>query len=77
MTRILQHSGGRAFVLFTSYVQMRQVIDRRRSDGIQYPTLMQGTGPRVRCSTSSATPRIAFYSPHLRSGRVSTCRASN
>ena len=45
VTRILQHSRGRAFVLFTSYMQMRQVYDRVSLD-IEYPTLMQGTGPR-------------------------------
>jgi len=45
VTRILQHSRGRAFVLFTSYMQMRQVYDRVSLD-LEYPTLMQGTGPR-------------------------------
>jgi ATP-dependent DNA helicase DinG len=45
VTRILKHSRGRAFVLFTSYVQMRQVYDRVSLD-IDYPTLLQGTGPR-------------------------------
>ncbi len=45
ITRILQHSRGRAFVLFTSYHQMRMVYDRVSLE-IDYPTLMQGTGPR-------------------------------
>jgi ATP-dependent DNA helicase DinG len=36
---------GRAFVLFTSYQQMRLVYDHV-SLAIDYPTLMQGTGPR-------------------------------
>jgi ATP-dependent DNA helicase DinG len=45
VTRILQHSRGRAFVLFTSYMQMRQVFDRVSLD-LEYPTLMQGSGPR-------------------------------
>jgi ATP-dependent DNA helicase DinG len=45
ITRILRHSSGRAFVLFTSYQQMRLVYDRVSLD-IDYPTLMQGTGPR-------------------------------
>ncbi len=35
----------RAFVLFTSYQQMRLVYDRV-SLAVEYPTLMQGTGPR-------------------------------
>ena len=43
--RILKHSRGRAFVLFTSYQQMRLVYDRVSLD-IEYPTLLQGTGPR-------------------------------
>lgn len=43
--RILEHSRGRAFVLFTSYQQMRLAYDRVSLE-IKYPTLMQGTGPR-------------------------------
>jgi ATP-dependent DNA helicase DinG len=43
--RILAASRGRAFVLFTSYQQMRLVYDRV-SFSIDYPTLMQGSGPR-------------------------------
>lgn len=43
--RILQHSRGRAFVLFTSYQQMRLVYDTVSLE-IDYPTLLQGTGPR-------------------------------
>jgi ATP-dependent DNA helicase DinG len=42
---ILQLSRGRAFVLFTSYSQMRLIYDRVSLE-IEYPTLMQGTGPR-------------------------------
>jgi ATP-dependent DNA helicase DinG len=45
IVRILQLSQGRAFVLFTSYTQMRQVYDRVSLE-IEYPTLLQGTGPR-------------------------------
>jgi ATP-dependent DNA helicase DinG len=43
--QILEHSRGRAFVLFTSYQQMRMVHDRVSFE-IDYPTLLQGTGPR-------------------------------
>lgn len=43
--RLLELSRGRAFVLFTSYQQMRLVYDRVSFD-IDYPTLLQGTGPR-------------------------------
>jgi ATP-dependent DNA helicase DinG len=45
VSRILQHSRGRAFVLFTSYQQMRLVYDAVSLD-LEYPTLLQGTGPR-------------------------------
>ena len=45
VTQILRHSRGRAFVLFTSYQQMRLVYDSVSLD-IDYPTLLQGTGPR-------------------------------
>ena len=43
--QILKLSQGRAFVLFTSYQQMRLIYDRI-SFSIDYPTLMQGSGPR-------------------------------
>jgi ATP-dependent DNA helicase DinG len=42
---LLQASRGRAFVLFTSYNQMRQAYDRV-SLSLDYPILLQGTGPR-------------------------------
>ena len=45
VTRILEHSQGRAFVLFTSYQQMRLVYEKVSFE-IDYPTLLQGTGPR-------------------------------
>jgi ATP-dependent DNA helicase DinG len=45
VTKILQHSRGRAFVLFTSYQQMRLVYDQVSLE-VEYPTLLQGTGPR-------------------------------
>ncbi len=45
VTRILRHSRGRAFVLFTSYQQMRLVYETVSLE-IDYPTLLQGTGPR-------------------------------
>jgi ATP-dependent DNA helicase DinG len=43
--KLLRLSRGRAFVLFTSYQQMRLVYDRV-SPVIEYPTLLQGTAPR-------------------------------
>ncbi len=42
---LLTFSEGRAFVLFTSYTQMKQVYDRV-AFRIPYETLLQGTGPR-------------------------------
>ena len=44
--RILNLSRGRAFVLFTSYQQMRMIHDRVSME-LEYPTLLQGTGPRT------------------------------
>jgi len=44
--RVLRLSRGRAFVLFTSYQQMRQVHDRV-APALEYPCLLQGTGPRT------------------------------
>src|SRR6202522_1587217 len=45
VTKILEHSRGRAFVLFTSYQQMRLVYEAV-SFAIEYPTLLQGKAPR-------------------------------
>jgi ATP-dependent DNA helicase DinG len=46
VVRILKASRGRAFVLFTSYQQMRLIHDQV-SFAIEYPTLLQGTGPKT------------------------------
>jgi ATP-dependent DNA helicase DinG len=43
--RVLRLSRGRAFVLFTSYQQMRQVYDRV-APALEYPCLLQGAGSR-------------------------------
>lgn len=43
--RILEVSQGRAFVLFTSYAQMRDVHDRLLGE-LEYPMLLQGTAPK-------------------------------
>ncbi len=45
VSQLLKLSRGRAFVLFTSYQQMRLMHDRVSLE-IDYPTLLQGTGPR-------------------------------
>jgi len=61
ITRILHHTRGRAFVLFTSYQQMRLVYDRVSLD-IDYPTLMQGTGPRnALLDEFRATPHCVLF----------------
>ncbi len=46
VTQILKASRGRAFVLFTSYQQMRDVYERVRPR-LRYPMLLQGTAPRT------------------------------
>jgi ATP-dependent DNA helicase DinG len=43
--RILQHTRGRAFVLFTSFQQMRQIHDLV-SYALEYPVLLQGSAPK-------------------------------
>jgi len=61
ITSILRHTRGRAFVLFTSYQQMRLVYDRVSLD-IDYPTLMQGTGPRnALLDEFRATPHCVLF----------------
>ncbi len=46
IVRLLKASRGRAFVLFTSYQALRMVYDRVSFE-IEYPVLVQGTGPRM------------------------------
>ncbi len=43
--QILEITRGRAFCLFTSYAQMRDIY-RRLEDEIEYPLLLQGTAPK-------------------------------
>ena len=42
---IVKRTNGRAFVLFTSYANLREV-QARASAEIEYPILVQGTAPR-------------------------------
>jgi ATP-dependent DNA helicase DinG len=59
--RILRHSRGRAFVLFTSYQQMR-AIHEIVSPEIEYPTLLQGTRPRgALIEEFRATPHCVLF----------------
>ena len=45
ITRLLEISQGRAFCLFTSYAQMKDVFERV-SGRVRFPLLLQGTAPR-------------------------------
>ncbi len=45
IVRLLEISQGRAFCLFTSYAQMRDVFERV-SGRVRFPLLLQGTAPR-------------------------------
>jgi ATP-dependent DNA helicase DinG len=59
--RILEASHGRAFVLFTSYHQMRQIYEllKKRLD---YPLLLQGDGPRTALIEAfRATPGAVLF----------------
>jgi ATP-dependent DNA helicase DinG len=46
VVHLLKASRGRAFVLFTSYAQMRDVYERVRTR-VRYPLLLQGSMPRT------------------------------
>jgi ATP-dependent DNA helicase DinG len=59
--RVLAASRGRAFVLFTSYQQMRAVHDMVEP-GLDYPVLLQGTAPqRVLLDEFRATPHSVLF----------------
>ena len=59
--RILEHSRGRAFVLFTSYQSMR-LVHQRVAYEIGYPTLLQGTAPRnALLEEFRATPNCVLF----------------
>lgn len=58
---LLMLSKGRAFVLFTSYQQMRLVHDRVCLE-VPYPTLLQGTSPRsALLEQFKATPNAVLF----------------
>ncbi|HEX4231846.1 MAG TPA: ATP-dependent DNA helicase [Bryobacteraceae bacterium] len=59
--RVLEASRGRAFVLFTSYQQMRQIHEILK-DRLEYPVLLQGTAPRTALIDSfRATPNCVLF----------------
>jgi ATP-dependent DNA helicase DinG len=58
---VLAHSRGRAFVLFTSYQQMRQIHDRV-APRLDYPVFLQGTAPqRVLLDQFRSTPHSVLF----------------
>ncbi len=58
---ILKHSRGRAFVLFTSYQQMRLIHDLVECD-LDYPVLLQGSAPqRVLIQEFRSTPHCVLF----------------
>jgi len=65
----------RAFVLFTSYRQMRLIYEMVSFE-IEYPTLLQGTGPRSALLDEFRATPTASCSPPPLSGRAWTFQAS-
>jgi len=59
--RLLEISQGRAFVLFTSYAQMRDVHDRLLGE-LEHPCLLQGTAPKtVLLEEFRSTPNAVLF----------------
>jgi ATP-dependent DNA helicase DinG len=59
--RLLQISQGRAFCLFTSYAQMKDVFERVASR-VSFPLLLQGTAPRsVLLDRFRTTPNAVLF----------------
>ena len=58
---ILKHTRGRAFVLFTSYQQMRSIHDKVEPL-LDYPVLLQGTAPqRILLEGFRTTPHCVLF----------------
>jgi ATP-dependent DNA helicase DinG len=61
IARLLKISNGRAFCLFTSYVQMRDIFERV-SSRVKFPLLLQGTAPRsVLLERFRSTPQAVLF----------------
>jgi len=58
IVRLLELSQGRAFVLFTSYQQMRQIFERVKKK-VRYPLLLQGTAPKRALLERFQNPEMA------------------
>ncbi len=58
---LLERSQGRAFCLFTSYAQMKDLFERLR-DRLEFPLLLQGTAPRpVLLERFKTTPNAVLF----------------
>jgi ATP-dependent DNA helicase DinG len=58
---LLEHSRGRAFCLFTSYAQMKELFERVRNR-VAFPLLLQGTAPRsVLLERFKNTPHAVLF----------------
>jgi ATP-dependent DNA helicase DinG len=61
ITRLLEISQGRAFCLFTSYAQMRDLYERA-SGRLKFPFLLQGTAPRsILLDRFRTTPHAVLF----------------
>jgi ATP-dependent DNA helicase DinG len=61
IVELLELSQGRAFVLFTSYSQMRVIYDRVAAE-VPFPTMLQGTAPRtVLLEQFRSTPNAVLF----------------
>ena len=61
ITRLLEISQGRAFCLFTSYAQMRDIYERV-SGRVKFPLLLQGTAPRsILLERFRSTPNAVLF----------------
>jgi ATP-dependent DNA helicase DinG len=58
VVRLLELSQGRAFVLFTSFQQMRQIFERVKRE-VRYPLLLQGTAPKRALLEQFQSPEMA------------------
>ncbi|MGA2510973.1 MAG: ATP-dependent DNA helicase [Candidatus Acidiferrales bacterium] len=61
ITRLLEISQGRAFCLFTSYAQMKDIYERV-SNRVSFPLLLQGTAPRsILLDRFRTTPNAVLF----------------
>jgi ATP-dependent DNA helicase DinG len=61
ITRLLEISEGRAFCLFTSYAQMRDIYERV-SGQVRFPVFLQGTAPRsILLERFRSTPNAVLF----------------